>query len=165
VSVPGVLWSAATALAIVGLALQVARPSLPRLGAAQMSPPLPARRSEATGPARPAADFHEIAAANVFSPTRAPPTVRFTPRGAAGPTVARAARPGPTLRLYGITVGDQGAIALIDGDARIPGAEIYRVGDLVAGASIVAITDSTVTIARPSGPLVLRLPPAQRRKP
>jgi hypothetical protein len=104
--------------------------------------------------------YDAIVAANIFSPDRAPPAVRFSlPGQAAAPAKPR----GPTLRLYGITVGAQGAVALIDADPNIPGAEIYRLGDLVAGARIVAITDSTVTLAQPSGPLVLRLQPAQRR--
>src|SRR5438876_154479 len=81
---------------------------------------------------------------------------------------ARPAAPaprGPRLTLYGTTVGPQGAVALIDADPKVPGAEIYRLGDVVAGAALVAITDSTVTLAEPSGPLVLHLRPAQRRKP
>jgi hypothetical protein len=49
-------------------------------------------------------------------------------------------------------------VALIDADPRIPGAEVYRVGDEVRGGRIAAVTDSTVVIARPSGPLTLRLP-------
>jgi len=61
-------------------------------------------------------------------------------------------------------VGAEGAVALIDADPNVPGAEIYRVGDLVAGARLVAITDSSVTLAQPSGPLVLRLQPAARRR-
>jgi len=85
--------------------------------------------------------------------------VRFSlPGRETAPTKPR----GPTLRLYGITVGAQGAVALIDADPNIPGAEIYRLGDLVAGARVLAITDSTVTLAEPSGPLVLRLQPAAR---
>jgi len=39
-----------------------------------------------------------------------------------------------------------------------------RLGDLVAGARLIAITDSTVTLAQPSGPLVLRLPSAALRR-
>jgi len=87
----------------------------------------------------------------------------------AGQAVKRAAAPaaprGPTLKLYGITLSPQGAVALIDADPKVPGAEIYHLGDLVAGARLVAITDSSVTLAKPSGPLVLRLPPARRRLP
>src|SRR5205814_4948042 len=90
-----------------------------------------------------------ITAAKFSSPDRPPPAVRFSlPGRAAAPTKPR----GPTLRLYGITVGAQGAVAIIDADPSIPGGELYRVGDLVAGARVLAITDSTVTLAQPSGP-------------
>jgi hypothetical protein len=104
--------------------------------------------------------YDAIVAANIFSPDRAPPAVRFSlPGRETAPPKPRE----PTLRLYGITVGAQGAVAIIDADPAIPGAEIYHLGDLVAGARVLAITDSTVTLAEPSGPLVLRLQPAQRR--
>src|SRR2546430_17189859 len=94
---------------------------------------------------------------SIFSRTRTAPLVRFTPAGRAARGTAFASRR-PPLKLYGITVGPQGAVALIDADPKIPGAEIYRVGDLVAGARLVAITDSTVTLAQPYRPLILRLP-------
>jgi hypothetical protein len=62
------------------------------------------------------------------------------------------------LRLFGITAGPEGSIALIDADPKIAGAELYRVGDRVGGGSITRISDSTVVISRSGGPLVLRLP-------
>ena len=105
-----------------------------------------------------------IASANVFSTDRVPPRVRFTPPGLAvkGEPVHRA----PTVRLYGITTGAGGtATALIDADPEIPGAEIYHVGDVVAGAPIVDITDSTVVLAQPSGQRVLYLERSSRRQP
>jgi hypothetical protein len=105
--------------------------------------------------------YDTIVATNIFSQDRTPPAVRFSlPGREAAPTKPR----GPTLRLYGITVGAQGAVALIDADPNVPGAEIYRLGDLVAGARILAITDSTVTLAERTGPLVLRLQPVARRR-
>jgi hypothetical protein len=66
------------------------------------------------------------------------------------------------FRLYGITVTAKEATALIDANPKIPGAELYRIGDLIGGAPITAITESTVVIRRPGGPLVLRLRPAAR---
>jgi hypothetical protein len=151
---------ATAALVVTGLGLRLAPTSLPRLGAKRLpvlgevdpdgvktsTPPVPA--------------YDAIVTANIFSQDRTPPAVRFSlPGRDAAPPKPR----GPTLRLYGITVGSQGAVALIDADPSIPGAEIYRVGDLVAGGRLLAITDSTVTLAQSSGPLVLRLRPAQRR--
>jgi hypothetical protein len=70
----------------------------------------------------------------------------------------------PEIRLFGITKGPGGAVALIDADPRIKGAEIYRVGDRVAGSPISAISDSTVVITRSPRPLVLRLRPAVKKQ-
>jgi hypothetical protein len=70
--------------------------------------------------------------------------------------------------LYGITVRGTEALALIDADPGVPGAEIYRVGDRVRGSRVVAITDSTVTLASVSGggaAQVLRLSSVVRRHP
>ena len=67
-------------------------------------------------------------------------------------------------RLFGITRGPGGAVAVIDADPAVPGAEIYRVGDQVRGGRVTAIGDSTVVLSRPSGPLVLRLPDAGARR-
>src|SRR5213593_5256970 len=155
---------AAVVLGLLGLWLRFSRSSLPQAAAA----PLPLRTAgqAATAPsgATAAPRYEAIVAANIFSQTRTAPLVRFAPAGRVARGTASASRR-PPLKLYGITVGPQGAVALIDADPKVPGAEIYRVGDLVAGARLVAITDSTVTLAQPSGPLVLHVQPAQRRKP
>ena len=155
---------AAVVLGLLGLWLRFSRSPLPQAAAA----PLPLRTAgqAATAPAGATAAprYEAIVAANIFSQTRTAPLVRFTPAGRAARGTASASRR-PPLKLYGITVGPQGAVALIDADPKIPGAEIYRVGDLVAGARLVAITDSTVTLAQPSGPLILRLPSGDRNRP
>lgn len=156
------LYAAAGALLIAGLGLRLAPTRLPRAQAAPLDVPAEAQPEAAPTSTRPAPRSDAIIAANIFSPDRTPPAVRFSlPGRAAAPTKPR----GPTLRLYGITVGAQGAVAIIDADPSIPGGELYRVGDLVAGARVLAITDSTVTLAQPSGPLVLRLQRAARRGP
>jgi hypothetical protein len=114
-----------------------------------------------------AAPYAAIVASNIFSPTRAAPSVRFTPNrptGAATPAPPKSRPSGPSIRLFGITKGLNGAVALIDADPKVKGAEIYRVGDRVAGSPITAINDSTVVIARPSGPLVLHLHDAGKKK-
>jgi hypothetical protein len=78
---------------------------------------------------------------------------------------ARSAKPaGPTLTLLGTTIGPEGAVALIDTNSGVPGAALHHMGDLVAGARLVAITDSTVTLDRPSGPLVLHLQSTPHKK-
>ena len=155
---PG-LWSAAAALSIVGLVLRVVPTALPTPNVAPSEPPPPAPAPPAVAGRAPSTD-DGIVSATVFAPSRSAPRTRFTPPG------VKAARPRaePALRLYGITITGEGALALIDADPRIPGAELYRVGDLAGGARVTAITDSTVTLAQPSGPRVLRLRPAPRRK-
>ena len=156
------LYAAAAALLIAGLGLRLAPTRLPRAQAAPLDVPAEAQPEAAPTSTRPAPRSDAIIPANILSPDRTPPAVRFSlPGRAAAPTKPR----GPTLRLYGITVGAQGAVAIIDADPSIPGGELYRVGDLVAGARVLAITDSTVTLAQPSGPLVLRLQRAARRGP
>jgi hypothetical protein len=150
------------ALLIAGLGLRLAPTPLPRAAGAPLAVP-PEVQPDAPPTSAPAAPTYDaIVAANIFSQDRTAPTVRFLPPGRAAPPPKPR---GPTLRLYGITVGPQGAVALIDADPNIPGAEMYRLGDLVAGARLIAITDSTVTLAEPSGPLVLRLQPTHRRQP
>ena len=94
--------------------------------------------------------------------------MRFTPNRPTGGAAPAPPKPkpkpaGPGIRLFGITKGPNGAVALIDADPKIKGAEIYRVGDRVAGSPISAISDSTVVIARPSGPLVLHLRSAVKK--
>ena len=155
------LYVVAAALLVAGLGLRLAPTPLPRVQAAPLAVPAEVDPSRGSTSAPPVPAYNAIIAANIFSPDRAPPAVRFSLLGrAAVPTRPR----GPTLQLYGITVGPDGAVAIIDADPNISGAEIYRLGDLVAGARLIAITDSTVTLAEPSGPLVLRLPSAARRR-
>jgi hypothetical protein len=155
------LYVAAAALLVAGLGLRLAPTPLPQAAAAPPAVPAEAQPDTAPTSTPPVPTYDAIVAANIFSQDRTPPAVRFSlPGREAAPTKPR----GPTLRLYGITAGAQGAVALIDADPNIPGAEIYRLGDLVAGARVIAITDSTVTLAEPSGPLVLRMQPAERRR-
>jgi len=161
VTVPRILWSVAATFAVTGVGLRIA----PASHAPAPADAAPVR----TPPGRPttaAADSGQgIVAGNIFSAARTAPRVRFAPPGAGTPAHAPAPTR-PPFTLYGITVTAEGggAIALIDADPRIPGAEIYRVNDLVGGARLSVITDSTVTLVQPSGPLVLRLPPGSRRR-
>ena len=104
-----------------------------------------------------------IVAANIFSRTRTAPA-----REGAVTHTTRNPAPvphGTTLTLYGTTIGPQGAVALIDDDTPPRGAHLHHMGDLIAGARLVAITDSTVTLDRQSGPFVLHLPASMRQSP
>jgi len=106
--------------------------------------------------------FQAVVISNIFSPERAPPRSRYRPRGigagqvdAPSPAPVRKAPHGP--RLYGVTLRANGAVALIDADPAIPGAEIYRVGDPIAGGRLVEIGAASVVIERRSGRQVIRL--------
>jgi hypothetical protein len=163
---PRALYGVAAALALLGVGLRLAPARLPGAEPA-LELPAATQLSQSQAILGDERSYAPIAAANVFSPTRTPPKVRFVPEGRASPdTAAPAPKPQPPLfRLYGITVTVKGATALIDADPKIPGAELYRLGDSIGGAPITVITDSTVVIDQTSGPLVLRLrPPAQPRR-
>jgi Type II secretion system protein C len=163
VPTPRVLYGIAGAFALAGLALRLAPAQLPR-----EEPPLelPAATQpfQSQGVLGDEHSYAPIAVTNVFSQDRTPPKTRFVPEGRAAPdAMVRVAKPRrPAFRLYGITVTERGATALIDANPKVPGAELYRLGDAVGGAPITAITESTVVIRRSGGPLVLRLPPAAR---
>jgi len=158
------LYSVAVGLVLLGLAANIGQAPPTHVDGAQLVLPIIGERRPALAGASADETFAPIVAANIFSPTRRAPArvspVEHAIHQAVGHTGPRA----PTLTLYGTTVGPQGAVALIQGDGMNPGADVYHVGDVVAGARLVAITDSTVTLARPSGALVLRLQPAEGRK-
>lgn len=161
---PRSLYIVAALFGAAGVALRLAPLAPPALtGTAMAAAPAPAQ--VVPTPAAPRA-YDSIITSNVFSSTRSAPAARLVPEGLrrdTGKAVEKRAKPAePPMRLYGITRSAEGAVVLIDADPAIPGAEVYRVGDQVRGARITAITDSTVVLGRPSGPLVLRLPATQR---
>ena len=106
--------------------------------------------------------YAAIAASNAFSADRKAPKVRWVPEGLRKDTVKVAKTPKkppePTARLFGISRGPGGTVALIDADPDVPGAEVYRVGDVLRAGRISNISETTVTLSRSSGPLVLHLP-------
>ena len=149
-----ILYGAAAVLALSGLCLRIAHPSLPPADPASLKLPVDERQQPAAGGdvAPAATNYQVIVAQNIFSqqrgaaPTRPAPVRTDKPRNTE-----------PALALRGTTIGPRGAVALI-------GAEVLRIGDVIDGAKLVAITDSTVTLQRPSGPLVLHVPNSQRKK-
>lgn len=105
-----------------------------------------------------------IISANIFSRARVAPPRRSVV--AADPASRRPVTPRePTFTLYGTTIGPQGAVALITTGAAKDDAQLHAMGDVIAGARLVAITESTVTLMRPTGPLVLHVAPASRQAP
>jgi hypothetical protein len=162
---PRGLYGAAGVLVVLGLGLRLAPTRLPQAGQVA-TVPAATQAIEVMASSGDVAAYAPITSGNVFSQTRTPPAVRFVPEGSVAPAPAEPSRPKfrqPEFRLFGITVGAAGAIALIEADPKIAGAELYRLGDLVGGSPITAITESTVVIGRAGGPLVLRLPPGERR--
>ena len=156
------LYGVAIALVLFGLWVRLAPALAPREDNVQA--PLPAiDQRVAAAVAVPSEEvWAPVVADNIFSVTRRPPgRVSSTPQPS---SEAAALRRTPTLTLYGTTVGPEGASAIIHGDAVSPGTEIHHLGDVVAGARLVDITDSTVTLARPSGALVLHLQVVERHK-
>lgn len=152
------LWPLALTFSIVGMVLRLAPAAVPSANAPTITPaqPLPPVPALASGT--------EVVAANIFAASRSAPRLAFSPRGHVPVTATPAPAP---LVLYGVTVTADDALALIDADPQIPGAEIYRVGERVGANRLIAITDSTVTLAPASGtaPLVLRLRAGVRRQP
>jgi hypothetical protein len=107
----------------------------------------------------------QIAAANIFARSRVAPARHVTVgTGTEVPHVVHAAS-APSVTLYGTTTGPEGAVALIDAGSLPRRAEVYRIGDTIAGARLVDISDSTATLERASGVRVLHLPPTARRAP
>ncbi len=148
-----VFYSAAAVLAISGLYFRFAPPALPTADAGDLRLPV-LQQPPAAGDVTPAAASYQlIVDQNIFSQDRGSPAAK--PAAASRPEKPR--NPAPDLALRGTTIGPRGAVALI-------GAEIHRVGDVVDGAKLIAITDSTVTLERPTGPVVLHVPNSQRKK-
>jgi hypothetical protein len=155
VKIVPILYGTAAVLALSGLYLRVARPAMPAVDPAQLRLPAGGQQQPAAaGDVAPAGTNDQlIVAQNIFSQTRGPEPAKTAPTPRAG----KPRNTGPDFALRGTTIGPRGAVALI-------GAEVHRVGDIVDGARLVAITDSTVTLERSSGPLVLHVPTSQHKK-
>jgi hypothetical protein len=160
------LYVGAAVLAIVGLVLRVMPARVPRAerasGGTALAAPAPRGVASASAGAVADAGDDSIISANIFSRTRkAPPRPgEELPVAKAAPRVVKPAA--PAWELLGTTIGPSGAVALIHSSGEAPGAELHRMGDVIAGARLVEITDSTVTLDRPAGgPLVLHLQSSQ----
>jgi hypothetical protein len=156
----GLLYVIAGALAVPALVLPAIPTTRPDTGGRLALPdPAPA----VTGGRAPRS-YAAIVAGDPFSVRRTPPSVRFVPVGGAHHSASTAVRrEGP--KLYGITLGPEGAVAVISADPGVRRAQLYEIGDTLAGARVVAISESTVTLIKPNGPLVLHLEFAGQRQP
>jgi len=149
----------AALLAVGALALQVIpiHSNLPEVPFEERAP-LP----EGVDPSQQAAallTYEQIVRADPFGPDRTPPTERYVPpelrlaQQSVRPDVPVA----PRLQLFGVATGPTGAVALIDANPSIPGAEIYRIGDRVSIYSLESISDTMVVLRSGSGVRTLRL--------
>ncbi len=160
------LWILAGAVTAIALIFVVAPASVGSSEAVVPDIPLVAPAKDASTTARELLSFEAIPRSNIFAPDRSPPPSRYIPPGqeAEQPIVRATPAPAPP-RLFGVASGPTGAVALIDADPSIPGAEIYRVGDRVRGARLTEIADTMVVIEGAGGRTVLRLPSSRRGAP
>ncbi len=111
-------------------------------------------------------DYRQIVEANPLSPTREPPPAdRVSSASAEAAPEVSAPRSLRRFRLVGLVRGPDGIVALIDADERVPGAELYRVGDRVGPYRLAEASDSVVVLRGPDGEQVLRLDPTSGRLP
>jgi len=159
-----VLYAIAIALALVGLALRLVPPPVAGGSAAPIAVADLTPGAETAEPGPDPTAFQDIVTANIFSQDRQPPAERYVP-----PELQEQAPPPPAqpttgfrMRLFGVVVGPAGTVALIDADPRIPGAEVYRVGDAVGDSRLISVSDSAVVLEGPAGRRVLSLPSSSR---
>jgi len=159
------LYAIAIALALVGLALRL----VPSPVSGGSAPPITvadvAAGSTTVEPSADPTAFQAIVTANIFSQDRQPPTERYIPpelQEQAAPPPPAQPTTGFRMRLFGVVVGPTGAVALIDADPRIPGAEVYQVGDAVGDSRLISVSDSAVVLDGPTGRRVLTLPSSSR---
>jgi hypothetical protein len=159
-----VLYSAAVLLAVVGLGLRLVPSPVSGTAAPPVSVADLQTGGESVAASADAAAFQAIVSANIFNRDRQPPAERYIP-----PELQEQVEPPPTqtsggfrMRLFGVVVGPAGTVALIDADPRIPGAEVYRPGDVVGDSRLISVSDSTVVLEGPTGRRVLSLPSSNR---
>lgn len=107
--------------------------------------------------------YWQIVRENILSASRTGPEMDDAPwlRGVQAAPRQQASSELPRYRLSGLVHGPDGIVALIDADWRVPGAELYRVGDRVGPYRLVEANDSTVVLRGSGGTQVLRIQPAQ----
>jgi hypothetical protein len=126
------------------------RPAASPTGAAPSSP--------GAAPAQPGA-YATVASRNLFSPTRTE-----APPAAASPATQPPVQALPKPHLYGVVVRDEAPIAYLEDPVtkRVAG---YRVGDSIAGGTVQRIAADRVVLARPDGPLDVRLHDPSKPRP
>lgn len=118
------------------------------------APPAPAPPQASPRPD--AGAYTVVATRNLFSSTRSEITTAAAPGSGTAPN----AKP----NLHGVVLRDQNPIAYLEDPMtkRVTG---YRVGDAIAGGTLQTIASDHVIIARPEGPVDVRLHDPSRRRP
>jgi hypothetical protein len=155
----GILYAIAAVLVAAAAALRLMPPAIPLPAVPPTDSVAPLAARDPSAQAAALLSFEEIVRANMFSPDRQAPRERYIPPELR--IAATAARPPgprvPRLQLFGVATGPSGAVALIDANPAIPGAEIYRLGDRVGIYRLESISDTLVVLRGDSGARRLRL--------
>ena len=156
-ALPRMLYGVAACFTLAGAALwvlparELSAPPAGDVGSGVVTPSLGAGAVDSAAAAA-------ILEGNLLSDARRPPRTRLRPAGES--VAAEAPRPRAAVfqpRLFGTVVGTSDPSALIDADPRVPGAEVYRLGDQLLGRRLTEINDSNVVLEGPAGRLVLQL--------
>ncbi len=159
------LWVAAGVMATMGLVLLVAPAATGEPDVAVAGIPEATPEKSPNVKAAELLSFEEIPRSNLFAQDRAAPKARYTPPGQQAERSVQRRTSSAAPRLFGVASGPNGAVALIDADPSIPGAEIYRLGDRVLDARLIQIADTMVVIEGAAGRIVLRLPSSRQGSP
>jgi hypothetical protein len=147
--------AAVAALAIVYIVKQAMTP-MPMPGGGRARPTVPATTAASENtPRAPIGSYGVVTARNLFSPTRSE-----------APAASVAAMTAPLVKpsLFGVVLREGTPIAYLEDPAtkRVAG---YRVGDSIVGGTVQKISADSVVIARPDGPLDVRLRDPSRPRP
>jgi hypothetical protein len=159
------LYTVATILALSGIALWFVPLPVAKLALSQTAMLATPRAPDPSAQAAALLEYEQIVQSNVFAQDRSPPQRRYTPPGSEPAVTPPARQAAPRIRLYGVASGPSGAVALIDADRAIPGAEIYRPGDRVGGYLLETVADTFVVLSSPEGSRTIRLELPQGRSP
>lgn len=156
-------------LVFVGVVFWLKEPSVPYV----VIPPAAVGRATASPTHSPSAssDAGVIVSSNMFSATRAAPSVRYTPPGAGGVSADVSFMPdevvaiaAPPPRVFGTMTGSNGATALIQPDSAGSSSRLYREGERVGAFRIEKILANSVIVRGPSGRMELKVQQGEERK-
>ena len=154
------------ALVVVGTFFWLKEPSVPSVAI----PAAAARSASRPGSPAKSVDAGVIVSSNMFSATRAAPSVRYTPQGAGVSADVPSmqdevvAPPAPPPRVFGTMTGPNGATALIQPDSAGSSSRLYREGERVGAFRIEKILASSVIVLGPSGRLELKVQQGEDRR-